>query len=104
MKWVPALEKQATSRLRQELGGVYPTEASLSEFLFLHREQIKSEQDVRMFVSPDSIVPGCRDFDRIIYRPLVDRFFEKMPGEDGALGWYQLSFAKRRVREALGLE
>jgi len=96
VKWAAWKEKIKTTELKKELGGTHPSEFLLTEFLRHYRSRIKSEETVSIYVAPDN------KFHHQHYGPLLDRFFKKDPtGEEGV---YVLSFAKKRVREALGLK
>ena len=95
-KWAAWKEKMKTTELKKELDGTHPSEFLLFEFLRHYKSRIKSEDTVSIYVAPGN------KFHHQHYGPLLDRFFKKAPsGEEGV---YVLSFAKRRVREALELK
>jgi len=89
--WSKKKETASANKLKEALG-VHPSEYLFTEFLYRFRKQIASRKfkvQLKVLNEPDSI-----------YGPIVSRFCKPNSVVPGV---YELSFDKRRVRAALGL-
>lgn len=103
---------QSSDRARRALG-VHVSDYLMRDFLERYRREILAGKKVRLELPRMQVLPLFLDgeLEKQIYGPIIDRYFKKKPisfsvdshGDEIARSYYELSFDKRRVREALGL-
>ncbi len=99
-EWSPEMETAKSKEFQKQLG-MHPAEFLLSEFIYRHRDEIMKGTPVLL-----RIAKGFHPIDaniEMIYLPLVERFFKKLPVPAGAnMVDFELNLQKRRVKEILG--
>lgn len=99
-EWSPELERDASKRFAEELG-MHPAEFLVSEFISRNREHILDGIRGKKTFVMDLLGHSVKENPKI-YRPIVSRFFRKVPFTE-TLDRYVVDPRKERVRRLLGL-